>query len=227
MTVLFLKCVSEDVTGRTVTEEDYLKSIDELTLYYGYATLSDISQILGTRRQSVYDEMKILLSKGLVNRLDKGEYALTDVGHTEANKFLRKHRIAEILLSEVLGLPWSQVDQEAMGIEHGITEEIASRVCEKYGCQICPHGNPVPDTKGHVREVNDLAYDELKGLTGVKVSRVIFESREILQYLESHRILPGTALPVRNGIPFLREEEQAGEIPTQVHRALRYLRDTG
>lgn len=179
---------------QSITTEDYLKSIHELTEYRGYASLTDIGKILGTARQSVYDEINIMLDKKLVRRLDRGKYVLTEKGQIDANKFLRKHRIAEILLFQALSMDWEHLDDQAMGIEHGMTEEIMDKVCEKFGCVKCPHGNPVPDKNGITSPAQDMKMSGAIQGEKYTVSRVIFEEKSILSFLGENQLYPGTEI---------------------------------
>jgi DtxR family Mn-dependent transcriptional regulator len=208
----------------SITAEDYLKIIDELTNYRGHATLNDISKFFSVTRQSVYDEMNILIERGMVERTSKGEYVLSEKGKHEANIFLRKHRIAEILLSRALKMRWDLLDSEAMGIEHGITETIASLVCETYGCEKCPHGNPVPDVSGNVTEPNDLSLQEIAKNSRVRVSRVIFESDEVLRYLQSNSITPGSDLVVgEDGGVYFYQDGGRSRIPEDIASAMKFF----
>ena len=174
--------------------EDYLKCIHEYMDLQGYAALKDIALILGTVRQTVLDEIKILMDRGLVLRKEKGKYVLTKKGMKEALKFLRKHRVAEILLWKGLGMKWSDLDDQAMGIEHGMTEEIIEKVCLNYGCKKCPHGNAVPDKEGNVTETKDTKISTFNSPREMMVSRVIFESPEILKFMEENQLYPGSKL---------------------------------
>jgi len=208
----------------SITAEDYLKIIDELTNYRGHATLNDISKFFSVTRQSVYDEMNILIERGMVERTNKGEYVLSEKGKHEANIFLRKHRIAEILLSRALKMRWDLLDSEAMGIEHGITETIAGLVCETYGCEKCPHGNPVPDVSGNVTEPNDLSLQEIAKNSRVRVSRVIFESDEVLRYLQSNSITPGSDLVVgEDGGVYFYQDGGRSRIPEDIASAMKFF----
>ncbi len=208
---------------RSITAEDYLKAIDEFTLYNGYASLSEIAHLLGTARQSAYDEIKILVQRGLVERKARGEYVLTENGKLEANLFLRKHRIAEILLWKSLSLPWETIDDEAMGIEHGITETIAEAVCKKYGCKFCPHGNPIPDVNGRVEEIIDISFSSLKPDRNYRISRVIFENSTILKYLGSRSLLPGHEISTDHNGEIYIPSNGNERIPETVARAMTYL----
>ncbi len=207
----------------SVTTEDYLKSIYELNEYKGFATLADISQILGTARQTVYDEIKILLDKNFVKRNDRGKYSLTEDGEREANLFLRKHRVAEILLWKGLNMKWSKLDDQAMGIEHGMTEEIISAACKKFDCEKCPHGNPVPDSNGRVSVPSDLKYKELDVERRYFLNRVIFETPDILKFLEENSLLPDIMVMKEDNPGRLRlNNNMTVSIPDYILDALRF-----
>ena len=209
--------------GKTsITEEDYLKSIHELTEYEGYATLSDISRLLGTLRQSAYDEINILLQKNLVKRIERGKYVLTEIGQKQANLFLRKHRIAEILLYKGLSLEWKKLDELAMGIEHGMTEEIMERVCEKYGCERCPHGNPVPREDGTVMEIDDFSMSQASPGKTYMVSRIVYEESFILNFLSDNGIFPGTPIRCINSNKWSLDGGEV-EFPPRVNQAVRLV----
>ena len=181
---------------RSITEEDYLKIVQELMLYKGYATLADISKSLNVKRQSVRDEINHLMLLHMVEKIERGKYQLTVEGNREANKFLRKHRTAEVLLSKCIGIPWEMVDEEAMGIEHGMTEEIIQRTLERFGVNRCPHGNPIPDPDGEVHEINDKRITSVNAPVTVRISRIVYETDEILHFLAMNDLLPEKAIKV-------------------------------
>lgn len=205
----------------SVTTEDYLKIIHELTEYNGYASLAEISPILGTSRQSAYDEIGILVERSFVEKVDRGKYKLTLSGQREANKFLRKHRVAEILLWKGLGLKWSLLDDQAMGIEHGMTEEIIEKVCLKFGCQSCPHGNPIPSQDGEVKLDQELSFEQLSLNEEYHVKRVIFETPPTLAFLEENRLFPDAVLK-RIGEDEIEFEGQNVKIPKDILRSLTF-----
>ncbi|WP_010917196.1 metal-dependent transcriptional regulator [Thermoplasma volcanium] len=193
---------------RSVTEEDYLKIIQELVLYQDYAQLSDIAKSLQVKRQSARDEINHLIDLGMVKKIDRGKYVLTDQGDIEANIFLRKHRTAEVLLSQCVGIEWDAVDREAMGIEHGMTEEIIHRVIERFNAKRCPHGNPIPSPEGYVEKIDDVRITDLNETGDVIISRIIYETDEILNYLYANQILPGAKVKIiRTGFPLQIEKD--------------------
>ncbi len=210
--------------GASIIAEDYLKCIHEYMELQGYATLTDIANILGTARQTVFDEINILIDRNQVERIDKGRYRLTEIGTREAMKFLRKHRVAEILLWKGLGITWSELDDQAMGIEHGMTETIIQKVCHNYGCLKCPHGNFVPDEEGIVAEPEDFKLTDFSHQRTVSLSRVVFESPEILRFLEANFILPGREITILNGNSIhLPNSKEPLKVPDIFFSALRFL----
>jgi DtxR family Mn-dependent transcriptional regulator len=209
----------------SVTTEDYLKCVSELTEYKGFASLTDISNILGTVRQTVYDEINILIDRSYIIRTERGKYILSEEGKVQANNFMRKHRVAEILLWKSLGIKWSMLDDEAMGIEHGMTENIITKVCERYGCTVCPHGNPIPDKYGVTAILNDVDGSVLNNNEHLKVSRVIFESPEVLRFMEDNSMLPGEVIlieNVENRMVFVKGSKI--QIPDEIFRAIRFFK---
>lgn len=209
--------------GSSTNAEDYLKCINEYMDLQGYAALKDIALILGTVRQTVLDEIKILMDRGLVQRKEKGKYELTKTGMKEAFKFLRKHRVAEILLWKGLGMKWSELDDQAMGIEHGMTEEIIEKVCQNFGCIKCPHGNYVPDKNGNVKESKDIKVSEFNSSRKIKVSRVIFESPDILKFMENNGLYPGSNLIIVDEEHIkVAPDMESIKVPENFFRAVRF-----
>ncbi|MGC8609285.1 MAG: metal-dependent transcriptional regulator [Thermoplasmata archaeon] len=214
---------SGSLRRNTVTEEDYLKIIDELTGYKGFASFSDISHKLGVRRQSARDEINRLMIFQLIEKKGKGKYALTDNGKREANIFLRKHRTAEILLNKCIGIPWEDVDEQAMGIEHGMTEEIIKNTLNRFGSTKCPHGNPIPDENGFVVMPEDTDVSVLKGEYNVVLSRVIYETRDILQYLSSLGLYPGSQTKfINDGKYFFEIGGKRIQVSSDIIKAVRF-----
>ncbi len=214
---------SESRKRVSVTEEDYLKIMNELIEYKGFASFSDISHTLGVRRQSVRDEINRLINSNLIEKSGKGRYLLTAEGNRMANIFLRKHRVAEILLNRCIGIPWEDVDEQAMGIEHGMTEEIIENTMKKFGSTRCPHGNPIPDVNGNAAVPDDMDISTLDGEHEVVFSRVIYESRDILKFLSSINVYPDSRIKfINDGKYYFEIDGKRIEISADVLKAIRF-----
>ena len=103
-----------------------------------------IAERLGRSAPSVSEMLDRLTEDGYVNREGR-RLSLTDSGRALAEKVVRKHRLAERLLVDVIGLEWSKVHREAGRWEHVISDDVEARLVELLGDPAtCPHGNPIP-----------------------------------------------------------------------------------
>ncbi|MGP6220925.1 metal-dependent transcriptional regulator [Caldiplasma sukawensis] len=203
--------------------EDYLKTIYDIQEYRGYAGPSEVGKKLGITRQTAYDEFKLLLNLNYLVKIKDGKYSLTEEGKREALIFLRKHRLAEVLLYRGLGIPWERVDEESMGIEHGITNLIARQIEEKYGELSCPHGNPIPSPDGKIEIKKDIKIENCND-GEYTLSRIVFEEEEWLKFLKINNMLPGTKLKIINRKIFINENEL--KISDEIKNALRFQKIT-
>lgn len=156
-------------------------------------------------------------------KINDGKYSLTEDGKKEALIFLRKHRLAEVLLYRGLGIPWEMVDEESMGIEHGITSLIAEQIEVKYGALSCPHGNPIPTPEGKIEIKNDRKIENCED-GDYTFSRIVFEEKEWLKFLKKNNLLPGIKLKIMDKRIFINENEV--KISDEIKDAMRFQRIT-
>ena len=103
-----------------------------------------IAERLGRSAPSVSEMLDRLIDDGYVTREGR-RLSLTDSGRALAEKVVRKHRLAERLLVDVIGLEWHKVHREAGRWEHVISDDVEARLVELLGDPAtCPHGNPIP-----------------------------------------------------------------------------------
>ncbi|MDP7974675.1 MAG: metal-dependent transcriptional regulator [Thermoprotei archaeon] len=176
------------------SDEDYLLAVYELIDSWGSARLADVCKIIGVAPSSAMQKLDRMTSQGILLKNGRGNYELTESGMRLALKAVRKHRLAERLLTDVLGLGWAEAHEESRLIEHAIDERIAKAIEGKTGAVTCPHGNPIPSSTGSVEGQQDFPLDSLSGK--VVVSRVSYEEFETLYVLEAMGIRPGTKLQV-------------------------------
>jgi DtxR family Mn-dependent transcriptional regulator len=127
---------------------------------------------------------------------------LTPLGERIALQILRHHRVVELYLTQELGLPWDQVHDEAHRLEHAMSPMLVERLAAMLGDpQVDPHGDPIPARDGTVERV-DFAplYDIAPGQT-VVVRRIRDQSAEVLRYLGTLGLLPGTPVQVVSRAP--------------------------
>jgi DtxR family Mn-dependent transcriptional regulator len=128
---------------------------------------------------------------------------LTPKGRTRAESVVRKHRLAERLLTDVIGLEWHKAHEEACRWEHVISDEVEERLVELLGHPTtCPHGNPIPGTPGP--DHDQFALADTEPGDHVRLERVT-EKVEIdaqsLTYLSHHNFVPGAGAHVTAKAP--------------------------
>jgi len=194
---------------RTVTDgfhppvEEYLETIHSLTEEGTPVIQARIAERLGRTAPSVSEMLDRLTDDGYVSRSGR-VIALTARGRRVADSVIRKHRLAERLLVDVIGLPWHKAHLEAGRWEHVISDEVETHLVELLGHpRTCPHGNPIPGSpEGDVAEQVSLA--EVEPGAVVRLERITEEvelDMASLQYLGEHGCIPGRAATVRSRAP--------------------------
>jgi DtxR family transcriptional regulator, Mn-dependent transcriptional regulator len=175
------------------TEENYLKAIYRLSAGMNHeVSTNSIAEKLQTKASSVTDMMKKLASKKLINYKKYQGVTLSAKGQKEAIKIVRKHRLWEVFLVEKLKFGWDEVHSIAEQLEHIQSEELIKRLDEFLGNpQHDPHGDPIPDEKGNINQLNNFFLSDLKEsesgiIVGVKDSSSVF-----LQYLHNNGVVLG------------------------------------
>ena len=138
--------MSGDHQGFHPPLEEYLEAIAELE-EEGIAVIqARLAERLEHTPASVSEMIHRLRDEGYIN-IDGRAITLTDDGRSRAESVVRKHRLAERLLTDIIGLPWSQVHLEACRWEHVISDQVEERLVALLGNPTtCPHGNPIPGT---------------------------------------------------------------------------------
>lgn len=143
--------------------EEYLESIYKLKEMQEPATTSRIAECLDISPSSVSEMLKRLEHKGLIKYAEK-DVILTEEGELAARKVIRKHRLSECLLIDILGFKRNDVHEDACRLEHDISNDVENKIEEKLGNpRICPHGYPIPDKEGNATQ-NTLKLSELKSV---------------------------------------------------------------
>ena len=183
--------------------EDYLKAIYHLSGETGTAGTSAVAERLGVTAGSVTGMLKRLAEQGYIEHVPYYGARLTQVGLERAVATIRRHRIIELFLVEVLGYAWDEVHEEAESLEHSASARLVDRMSEVLGTpEADPHGAPIPAAEGafHERRYPSLA-DIAAGEHAV-LRRVSDEDPEALRYLASMGMVPGTDIQVLERSPF-------------------------
>ena len=182
--------------------EEYLEAIHELGEEGMVVIQARLAERLDHSAPAVSEMMKRLRDEGYIEMRGRS-LLLTARGRARAESVVRKHRLAERLLTDIIGLPWEKAHLEAGRWEHVISDEVETRLIEILGHPTtCPHGNPIPGSGGRDQTLTTLA-DSRRG-DHVRLERVT-EQVEIdldsLAYLSAHGFVPGTEATVSSRAP--------------------------
>ena len=173
--------------------EEYCEAIFELREDDVAVIQARIADRLGVSRPAVSEMIRRMEHQGLVE-LD-GSIRLTESGGRLAESVVRRHRLAERLLTDILGLSWAEAHQEAGKWEHVISDSVEQAMVRLLqDPTTCPHGNPIPGTNYEAPDT--VALSELGVGAEFTVSRIPEElefSPGLLEFLEGASLLPGRA----------------------------------
>ena len=146
--------------------------------------------------------VKKLADKGLVERKGR-KLRLLPEGRSIALKVIRKHRLAERLLTDHLKIPWDHAHEQSCRLEHILSDTVVDSLEEFLGYpKTCPHGHPIPDKEGNVELVDAPPLSDFPEGSVVIVERVSEESPEVLRYLEQQKVFPGEEIRITKVAPF-------------------------
>ncbi|MDF1814763.1 MAG: metal-dependent transcriptional regulator [Verrucomicrobiales bacterium] len=177
----------------TSTVENYLKAILHLAEDEA-ATISvgSIAKNLTVTPGTVSAMMKHLSDEKLVDYVPRRSVALTAKGKRQALQVVRRHRLIETFLVQVMGLDWAEVHEEAEVLEHVVSGRLLARMDEMLGYpRYDPHGDPIPNENGEYADPGDL--QPLAEVTSgrFRLLRVDDSDSDLLDWLQSHQLLPG------------------------------------
>lgn len=188
---------------RSPATEDYVKAIYLLHEEHGQVTTSMVAAHLGVSPASATEMLQRLAALDLATYTPYRGVLLTDAGLRAALVVVRRHRLVESMLVEVLGLPWENVHAEADVLEHAISGEVESRIADRLGHPTAdPHGDPIPAPDGTVPPTEDEPLVNLPPGAAGEVVRVTDQQPEVLRYLSALGLVPGAIVGVRGRAPF-------------------------
>lgn len=190
----------------TPTIEDYLGVIYTLERDGEAVIGARLAEWMEVSPPTVTATVKRMIRDGWVTADERREIHLTATGRTAAASVVRRHMLTELLLARVLEVPWSQVHQEADQMEHTISGETVQRLLDRLNDpQTCPHGNPLPGHEALLQEWIPLTKArEGQNILIRRVHESAEQNRELMVYLETHQVMPGTAAIVQQVIDFNR-----------------------
>lgn len=171
--------------------EEYCETIFELHEDDLEVIQARIAERLDVSRPSVSEMIKRMAGEGLV--MIDGGIVLTEKGMTLAEQVVRRHRLAERFLTDILGLNWADAHLEAGKWEHVLSDKVESAIDRLLGGPTtCPHGNPIPGSAYVQPDVVPLASLNMSGdFTITRVTEELEFTPGLLQFLEDNDVQPG------------------------------------
>jgi DtxR family Mn-dependent transcriptional regulator len=183
--------------------EDYLKAIYDLERVGEPASTNDIADRLAISPASVSGMMRRLAEQRLITHEPYRGVRLTGAGRRAALRTLRRHRLLECYLTEVLGYEWDGVHAEAERLAHAASDELIDRMAAALGNPTQdPHGAPIPTRDGRVEEARLRTLASAAVGERVRVRRVQDEDAERLRYLAELGIRPGALVRILDRAPY-------------------------
>lgn len=179
------------------TVQDYVKQIylEQQAIGQAPVAMGRVAELLNVVPGTATTMMKSLQSNGLLSYEPRVGVRLTPEGDRLALLMLRRHRLIEAFLVEVLGYDWSEIHDDAEALEHSVSDKMLERIDSLLGYpKFDPHGDPIPSASGQmVRRklfpLSEVAIGEL-----VVVARLLNQAPAFLQFAELQGLKPGTSL---------------------------------
>jgi len=187
----------------TAATEEYLQAVYTLADEGGQVIGARLAEFLRISPAAVSEMVHRLERDGLVRLDERKEVRFTERGYAAASSIVRRHRLAERMLVDLLGYAWWKTHEEAERIEHAMSPEMEERLVRVLGDpQTCPHGNPMPGTTARpTRPLERLAVGERAAVERIPDQ---FEHEPgFLEYLDTQGVRPGVTLEMIESGPGL------------------------
>ncbi|MEO6637552.1 MAG: metal-dependent transcriptional regulator [Ginsengibacter sp.] len=185
------------------SEENYIKSIYKLQANTEKVNTNSLATLLNTKAASVSDMLKKLKSKKILEYKRYYGFRLNDTGNKEALKIIRRHRLWEFFLVSKLGMAWDKVHAIAEELEHVSSLELVKKLDEYLGRpRLDPHGDPIPNEKGEMHEINQVALTDFPYKKNGIVSSVSNQTTEMMKMLDHYSISIGSQIKILKTFEF-------------------------
>lgn len=182
----------------SVSQEDYLKAIWEMLQEEHTPISARLAEELNVTPPAVTAALKRMTRDGHVKVDRQGRIDLTRKGRDFAERLALRHQLAEMLLTEVIGLPWSKAHDEAERMEHAISPEVEALLLKRFaGKTSCPHGVPVRGGISTLRRQGAVLLSDLRAGEKAEVTCVYEKDAQFLEFLENLHLQPGARLEIK------------------------------
>jgi len=182
---------------------EYLAAIHKLGQRVDKITTSALAERMRVSPAAASSMLKRLEESGFAERSTMGGVVLTEQGRLAALQLIRRHRLLEVFLIEVMGYTWDQVDVEAHGLQHAISAHFEDRMDElcHYPTH-CPHGDPIPRKDGTIPTDQLFPVTRLEPGQSGELRRVGSTDARVLRYLSQLDLIPGRKVKLLEKAPF-------------------------
>src|SRR5438270_526874 len=188
----------------SATVEEYLEAAYNMSMEDEVVIGARLAEKFGVAPPTVTEMLKRLVRDGYITMDNKRQVTLTEAGIQAAEAVLRRHRLTERFLVDMLGMQWHQVHEEACRLEHFISGAVEARVITTLNHPTtCPHGNPipgeVPDARNYLRDQHALRLSAVpigETATILCISEVVEDEEALILYLHEKGLTPATQLTV-------------------------------
>jgi DtxR family Mn-dependent transcriptional regulator len=193
-------------TGASTAMQEYLAEAYRIAYYQpdsSYVSTSALAEVLGVSAPAVTRMVQRLKEAGYLEHEPYRGITLTGAGEQEALRHIRKHRLVEVFLVDVMGFGWHEVHDAADSLGEAVSEMVVTRMDQMADFpRRCPHGEPIPSASGTMPRVVDFPLNEATVGESFVISRVSTHDAEQLAYLGALGLKPGARLTLIGRAPF-------------------------
>lgn len=211
------------VSELSTSSQNYLKVVWGLQEWSSDPiTPTAVAEKAGVRLSTASDAIRKLTEQGLLGHTPYGAVTLTEQGRAHAVAMVRRHRLIETFLVQVLGYTWDEVHDEAEHLEHAVSDLLVDRIDAHLGHpDRDPHGDPIPSRDGTVTRPDAVRLTEVPAGGSVVAERISDDDPDLLRFFAERGIGVGAVLQVREGAPFSGAVEvlvEGGDAPVSLGR---------
>jgi DtxR family Mn-dependent transcriptional regulator len=189
--------------GPTEKMREYLEVIYYLSARHEPVIGARLAEWMGVTPPTVTNIVQRMEDQGYITRDGHGEISLTEGGFALAEGMVKRHRILERFLVDVMGVPWHLIHEEAVRLEHALSPTLDARIEALVGgSTTCPHGNPIPGSGATY--MGDTRLDQAPPGGGFVLHRIVEEAEEdsdLMRYLQTNGLVPGAWFAVADNSP--------------------------
>lgn len=199
--------------GPTDKMREYLEVIYYLSTRSEPVISARLGEWMRVTAPTVTNIVKRMEDRGYITRDARGEIKLTEEGFEVAENVVKRHRILERFLVDIMGIPWHMIHEEAVRLEPALSPLMQQRIEALVGnSTTCPHGNPIPGTNGGYKGTTRLIQAHTGSTFTVRrIAEEAEEDTDLMRYLQENGIVPDTSFTVSSSSPTFGVTLQTGD----------------